>query len=103
MIPLDGQVLLKFVPIRVEGKLLSREELKTMAEKDIRGTPVVIKLGAVDFRIGRIHFVRVGRDQAVGDIRIELEGSLELGPVKNEEGEVIGAKPTKYVFKRTGG
>lgn len=100
MIPVNNQLLLKLVPARVKGKLMSREELIEMAEKHLPGTPVVLKMGAINYRIGAIHFIRVGRTEIYGDIRLELEGALELGPVRDDDGKVIGAKPERFVFKR---
>lgn len=62
--------------------------------------PVVLRVGAIDYPIGSINAIRVGRDEAFADVDLVLKGKLELEPIYNDAKKIIGVKPSKYVYTR---
>jgi len=74
--------------------------IKDFNQDDFRDLPVVLKCGAVDYEIGYVSRVRMGREEIYGDMILKLTGSLKLESIRNEEDEIIGTKPAKYEFVR---
>lgn len=72
--------------------------ISDLNQDDFRDVPVVLKCGAVNYEIGYISRVRVGREEIYGDLILRLTGSLKLENIRNEEDEIIGTKPVKYEF-----
>ena len=81
--------------INVDGRTLL---IKDINQDDLRDLPVVLKCGAVNYEIGCISRVRVGREEIYGDLILALTGSLKFENIRNEENEIIGTKPVKYEF-----
>lgn len=97
----DNISLITFEPREVDGFKLSAIEMKNlMKEARDQGLPVVLRVGAIDYKIGSINTIRVGRDEAFGDADITLKGELELEPIYDDEKKVIDVKPGKYVYTR---
>jgi len=99
----DNELLISFRPglekrsVSVDGSPISIRDLN---QDDFRDLPVVLKCGAVDYEIGYVSRVRMGRDTIYGDMILKLTGSLKLELIHNEEDKVIGVKPVKYEFVR---
>ena len=100
----NNELLLSFKPrdgdmpsITVDGKPLL---IKDFSQDDFRDLPVVLKCGAINYEIGYVSRVRIGREEIYGDLILKLTGSLKLENVLNEENEIIGTKPLKYEFVR---
>lgn len=72
--------------------------IKDLNQDDFRDLPVVLKCGAVNYEIGYISRVRMGREDIYGDLILKLSGSLKLENVLNEEDKIIGTRPVKYEF-----
>ncbi len=97
----DNLSLITFEPRTVDGFKLSAIEIKNlMNEAREQSLPVVFRVGAVDYRIGSINTIRIGRDEAFGDADITLKGKLELEPIYDDEENIIDVKPGKYVYTR---
>jgi len=74
--------------------------IKDLNQDDFRDLPVILKCGAIDYEIGYISRVRVGREEIYGDLILNLNGSLKLESIHNEENKIIGTKPVRYEFVR---
>lgn len=66
-------------------------EAEDLEEVDLSGLPAVIQVGAIKLRIGAIQRVWKGRDEFLGTIVFELEGTIEF----NEDG-----KPVRFLYKK---
>ena len=85
--------------VKYEGhKKAPAKAVKTLQGTELHGLPVVLRVGAVDYKLGMIHQVRKGRDEMFGDIILEIEGHLEFEPVQGEGGKITGVKPIKFVY-----
>ena len=74
--------------------------VKNVAETVMTGLPVVLRVGAIHYKLGMIHRVRKGRDEMFGDLILEIEGHLEFEPVKDEDGEITEIKPIRFVYEK---
>lgn len=74
--------------------------VKNVAETVMVGLPVVLRVGAIHYKLGMIHRVRKGRDEMFGDLILEIEGHLEFEPVKDEDGAITEIKPIKFVYQK---
>lgn len=74
--------------------------VKNVAETAMVGLPVVLRQGAVDIKLGKIHRIRKGRDEMFADLILNLEGHLEFEPVKDEDGAITEIKPIKFVYQK---
>jgi len=81
----------------VDGNPIS---IKDLNQDDFRDLPVVLKCGAVNYEIGYVSRVRMGREEVYGDLILKLTGSLKLESIRNEENEIIGTRPVQYEFVR---
>lgn len=87
--------------LKYEGhKEAPGKAVKTVAETEMRGLPVVLRVGAIHYKLGIIHRVRKGRDEMFGDLILEIEGHLEFEPVKGEGGKITGIKPIRFVYEK---
>lgn len=93
--------LVKFQNRELEGEEISAEMMKAVKDEDIR-VPVVLRCGDVDYTIGGIYRIRRGREEVFGDHTLDIQGSLEYEIVRDENGEITGVKPRKYVYKFIG-
>ena len=98
----NNELLLSFRPgvvrsVIVDGSPISIKDLKP---DDFRDLPVVLKCGAINYEIGYISRVRMGRDTIYGDMILKLTGSLKLESIRNEEDKIIGVRPVEYGFVR---
>ncbi len=76
------------------------EILKKLTPEDLNETPVVLRRGAIDIKIGVIHKTRIGKDTIYGEALLRLEGHLEFEQVLDEAGKnVIGVEIKKYVYQ----
>jgi len=97
-----NELLLSFRPgfegsVIVDGSPIS---IKDLNPDDFRDLPVVLKCGAIDYEIGYVSRVRVGREEIYGDMILKLTGSLKLESIRNEEDEIIDIRPVEYEFVR---
>lgn len=93
--------LLQFRDHKVNGVVIPAKAVGTLEGSELSGLPVVIRVGAVDYRIGMIHRARKGRLEMFGDLALEIEGFLEIEPVKDaEDNKIIGVKPVKFVYQK---
>lgn len=91
--------LVTFEPRDVDGFELSTTEVKELVrEASTRAIPVFFQRGAIQYKIGAIRMIRIGRDEAFADIWLSLKGELIFEPILDDEENVIGAKPSKYVY-----
>jgi len=74
------------------------ELVKQLTPDDINGTLVVLRRGAIDYTLGKIDKVRIGKDKILGEAQIHLKGHLELEPDLDENGKTIGIKFKKFVY-----
>ena len=100
----NNELLLSFKPkdggmpsITVDGRPLL---IKDLNQEDLRDLPVVLKCGAINYEIGYVSSVRMGREEIYGDLILKLTGSLKFENILNEENEIIGTRPLKYEFVR---
>lgn len=91
--------LVTFESRDVDGHNLSAKAMKALLQER-RSIPVVLRVGAVDFKIGSIYKIRVGRDIAFGDALLELTGELEFKAITDDDGTLTGFEPSKYVYKK---
>lgn len=96
---LDNITLVKFESRDVDGFELSAKLMKALVQTE-GSIPIVFRVGKVDYKIGLIPRIRVGREVAFGDAMLELKGELEFEAIKDEDGTAIGAKPSKFVYKK---
>lgn len=98
-IKLDNVLLLSLEPTHVDGVSVSLQDLKQLTPEDFYDVPVYIKRGAVNHKVGKITGrARVGLNRIYGDVTLNLSGSMELKLLYDEDGEVIGAKPARFVY-----
>lgn len=93
--------LVQFKDHKVNGVVIPAKAVETLEASELSGLPVVIRVGAVDQKIGMIHRARKGRLEMFGDLVLELEASLEFEAVEDAEGKVSGIKPVKFVYQKT--
>ena len=98
----NNELLLSFKPgfvrsVIVDGSPIS---IKDLNPDDFQYLPVVLKCGAVNYEIGHVSRVRMGREEIYGDLTLKLTGSLKLESVRNEEDKIIGIRPVEYQFVR---
>lgn len=97
----DNISLITFEPRDIDGFKLTTALMKAMIEEARKHSiPVVLRVGAIDYKMGSIDRIRPGRDEVFADVDLTLKGELELEPIYNDNKKVIGAKPTKYVYTR---
>jgi len=89
--------LVQFKDQEVEEEEISARMMKTIEDKDLF-IPVVLRVGAVDYKLGSVHRVRRGREEVFGDLTLNIEGHLEYEVLRSEDGKVTGVKPTKVVY-----
>ncbi len=93
--------LVTFKSHTIDGYELSADSMKTLIREASTGSlPVVFRVGAIDYRIGTISTIRIGRDEAFADIRLSLKGEFEFKPIYDDEKKVIGVKASKFVYKK---
>lgn len=98
-IKLDNVLLLSLEPTHVDDISISRQDLKQLKPEDFRDVPVFIKRGAVNHKVGKIMgLARISRNRIYGDVVLNLSGSIELKLLYDEDGEVIGVKPARFVY-----
>ena len=90
MIELKNIELLKLEDVEIEGVSASKTELSTLK---IGSLPVLLRVGAVRYRIGDVNKFYMGAHAITGDLTIALKGKLEL-VVKNNK-----IRPEAYVFE----
>lgn len=90
--------LVQFKDHKVKGGVIPAKAVETLEASELSGLPVVLRVGAVDFRLGMIHRARKGRVEMFGDLVLEIEGSLEFEPIEDAEGKITGVKPVKFVY-----
>ena len=91
--------LVRFKDQEIDGEEISMRMMKALDDKELH-VPVVLRVGAVDFKLGSVHRVRRGREQIFGDLSLNIEGILEYEVLRSEDGKVIGVKPKKVVYRR---
>ena len=74
------------------------EIFKQLTSEDLHETPVVLRRGAVDIKLGRIGRVRIGKDTIWGEAELGLTGHLEFEPEFDERQKIIGVKIKKFVY-----
>jgi len=74
------------------------EILKQLTSEDLHDTPIVLRRGAVDIKLGTIGKVRIGKDKIWGEAEIALTGHLEFEPELDERQKIIGVKIKKFVY-----
>lgn len=92
--------LIQFRDHKVNGVVIPAKAVGTLEGVELTALPVVLRVGAVDYRIGMIHRARKGRVEIFGDLVLEIEGALEFEPVKDAEDKISGIKPVKFVYQR---
>ena len=92
--------LIQFKDHKVNGVVIPAKAVETLEASELSGLPVVIRVGAVDQRIGTIHRARKGRVEMFGDLVLAIEGFLEFEAVEDAEGKVSGIKPVKFVYQK---
>lgn len=89
--------LVQFKDREFEEEMVSAKMMKAVDDKDLY-VPVVIRVGAVDYKIGAMIRVRRGREEIFGDLTLDIVGSLEWEVIRSESGEIIEVKPKKWVY-----
>lgn len=89
--------LVQFKDQEIDGEEISAKMMKAIEDKALH-VPVVLRVGAVDYKLGSVHRVRRGREQILGDLAVNMEGHLEFEVIRNESGKVTGVKPKKLVY-----
>lgn len=84
----------------IDGEEISAKMMKRAFDDKELHVPVVLRVGAVDYKLGSVHRVRRGREEIFGDLSLNMEGVLEYELLRNEGGKVIGVKPKKVVYRR---
>lgn len=92
--------LIQFRDHKVNGVVIPAKAVGTLEGTELTALPVVIRVGAVDLRIGTIHRARKGRVEMFGDLVLEIEGVLEFEPVKDVGGKISSIKPVKFVYQK---
>ncbi len=91
--------LVQFKDQRIEDEKIPLKMMKTIDDKELY-VPVVLRIGAIDYRLGSVQRVRRGREEIFGDLSLEMTASLEYELLRSEKGKVIGIKPKKVVYQR---
>ena len=82
-----------------DGEEIPAKMMKAIDNKEFF-VPVVLRVGAVDYKIGDMIRVRRGRGSIFGDLTLNIIEHLELDVDRSESGEVTGVKPKKFVYVR---
>lgn len=93
--------LVQFKEHKVNGVVIPAKAVGTLEASELSGLPVVLRVGAIDLKIGMIHRARKGRIEMFGDLVLELEASLKFEAVEDAEGKITGIKPIKFVYQKT--
>ncbi len=100
MIELGNVPIITIKDYKVKGGTVPAKAVKNVPGSEFAALPVVIKLGAVNMKIGMVHRVRIGRNQIFGDLVLSIDGELEFEPVVDGDGNITSIKPIRYVYKR---
>lgn len=74
------------------------EIFKQLTSSDMSDIPVVLRRGAINYTLGKIDKVMIGKDKIHGEIEIFLKGHLEFEPVLDEKKKVVGIKFKRFVY-----
>ncbi len=91
--------LVQFKDREIEEEKISAKMMKAIDDKELF-IPVVLRVGAIDYKLGEVHRVRRGREEIFGDLALNIEGHLEYKILRADNGKVIGVKPKKVVYLR---
>ena len=91
--------LVQFKDQEIEEEPITLRMMKALDDKDLF-VPVVLKVGAVSFKIGSVIRVRRGREEIFGDLTLDIEGTLECEVIRAENGTITGVKPKRLVYRR---
>lgn len=95
MVMKKDELLLDLKKVETE---IPYELFKKLTSEDLNDTPIVLRRGAVDIKLGRIGRVRIGKDKIWGEAELDLTGHLEFEPEFDERQKIIGVKIKKFVY-----
>ncbi|KKM62135.1 hypothetical protein LCGC14_1524820 [marine sediment metagenome] len=92
------ELLLDLLDLKNMETEIPFEIFKKLTSEDLNDTPIVLRRGAVDIKLGSIGRVRIGKDKIWGEAKLELTGHLEFEPELDERQKIIGVKIKKFVY-----
>jgi len=86
------------IDLKTASDSIPFEIFKQLTPSDINDTPVVLRRGAINYTLGKIGKVMIGKDKIHGEVELFLKGHLEFEPVLDERGKVTSIKIKKFVY-----